>query len=271
MKVNTQPHRVESSLGMKEETIRPVSMIELCQREEPKTARDAGTRLTCRECGRQFIFTEGEQEFYDQRGLMPPARCKECRSKKEKPPYNSTCSKCGAKLEKATAVYCESCAGNTQRTHITCSKCRIESDQVAPVYCESCFRNLQLDSERKIKKIQREAGATQAKLQTVESRNEDLQKSLYEMKQSVAELELRVKNLNQDLEKANQFYVASGWLQPALDSLAERLKAMEQAQREGNQNVSVAIQQIRERYENISLWDVIRHSLLPSRLNGSRE
>jgi hypothetical protein len=271
MKVNTQPRRVESSLGMKQETTRPVSMIELYQREEPKTARDAGTRLTCRECGRQFMFTEGEQEFYDQRGLMPPARCKECRSKKEKPPHNSTCSECGAKLEKVTAVYCESCASTTQPTHITCSKCGIESDQAAPVYCESCFRNLQLDSERKIKKIQREASATQSKLQTVESRNEDLQKSLYEMKQSVAELELRVKNLNQDLEKANQFYVASGWLQPALDSLTERLKAMEQAQREGNQNVSVAIQQIRERCENINLWEVIRHSLLPSRLNGSQE
>jgi ribosomal protein L37E len=271
MKVNTQPRRVESLLGRKQETIRPVSMIELCQREEPKTARDAGTRLTCRECGRQFIFTEGEQEFYDQRGLMPPARCKECRSKKEKPPYNSTCSECGARLEKVTSVYCESCASNTQPAHITCSKCGLESDQVAPVYCESCVRNLQLDSERKIKKIQRVASATQAKLQTVESRNEDLQKSLYEMKQCVAELELRVKNLNQDLEKANQFYVASGWLQPTLDNLVERLKALEQVQREGNQKVSVAIQQIRERYENISLWEVIRHSLLPSRLNGSRE
>lgn len=271
MKAKTQYHRVEPLLGMKQETIRPVSMIELCQREEPKTARDAGTRLTCRECGRQFIFTEGEQEFYDQRGLMPPARCKECRAKKEKPPYNSTCSECGARLEKVTTVYCESCASTTQPTHITCSECGIESDQVVPVYCESCFRNLQLDSERKIKKIQREASATQAKIQTVESWNEDLQKSLYEMKQCVAELELRIKNLNQDLEKANQFYVASGWLQPALDSLAERLKAMEQAQGEGNQKISVAIQQIRERCENISLWEVIRHSLLPPRLNGSRE
>jgi hypothetical protein len=91
------------------------------------------------------------------------------------------------------------------------------------------------------------------------------------MKQCVAELELRVKNLNQDLEKANQFYVASGWLQPALDNLTLRLKTLEQAQREVNQKVSVAIQQMRERYENISLWKVIRHSLLPSNLNGSRE
>ncbi len=271
MKANTQYHRIEPLLGMKQETIRPVSMIELCQQEESKTARDAGSKLTCRQCGRQFNFTEGEQEFYYQRGLIPPTRCKECRAKKERLPYNSTCSECGARLERGTSVYCESCASNKQTAHITCSKCGIESDQAAVFYCESCFRNLQLDSERKIKKIQRVTSATQAKLQTVESRNEDLQRSLYEMKQCVAELELRVKNLNQDLEKANQFYLASGWLQPALDSLAERLKAMEQSQREGNQKVSVAIKQIRDRCENISLWELIRHSLLPPRLNGSQE
>jgi hypothetical protein len=246
-------------------------MLELYQREEPKTTKDAGTRLTCRECGRQFLFTEGEQEFYDQRGLTPPTHCKECRAKKEKLPYKSTCSECGTSLGKVASIYCESCAGGAQPTHFTCSQCGIESEQIASVYCESCVRNLQLDSERKLKKIQRIASTTQARLQTVGSHNEDLQKSLYEMKQYVTELELRVKNLNQDLEKANQFYIASGWLQPTLDKLTERLKALEVTQREGNHKVSVAIQQIRKRCENISLWEVIRHSLLPSRLNGSRE
>ncbi|HEY3109340.1 MAG TPA: zinc-ribbon domain containing protein [Chloroflexota bacterium] len=37
--------------------------------------------LTCRDCGRQFVFTAGEQEFYQSRGLMnKPGRCPECRS-----------------------------------------------------------------------------------------------------------------------------------------------------------------------------------------------
>ncbi len=36
--------------------------------------------LTCRDCGRQFTFTAGEQEFYQSRGLMnDPSRCPECR------------------------------------------------------------------------------------------------------------------------------------------------------------------------------------------------
>ena len=36
--------------------------------------------LTCRDCGQQFVFTGGEQQFYQSRGLMnEPGRCPECR------------------------------------------------------------------------------------------------------------------------------------------------------------------------------------------------
>ncbi len=37
--------------------------------------------LTCRDCGQEFVFTAGEQEFYASRGLMnQPGRCPECRA-----------------------------------------------------------------------------------------------------------------------------------------------------------------------------------------------
>jgi CxxC-x17-CxxC domain-containing protein len=40
--------------------------------------------LTCRDCGREFVFTAGEQEFYQSRGLMnKPGRCPECRSQRK--------------------------------------------------------------------------------------------------------------------------------------------------------------------------------------------
>ena len=36
--------------------------------------------LTCRDCGREFVFSAGEQQFYQTRGLMnEPGRCPECR------------------------------------------------------------------------------------------------------------------------------------------------------------------------------------------------
>lgn len=36
--------------------------------------------LKCKECGNEFIFSAGEQEFYAQRGFVnEPQRCKACR------------------------------------------------------------------------------------------------------------------------------------------------------------------------------------------------
>lgn len=36
--------------------------------------------LTCKDCGAEFTFTAGEQEFYAERGFQnEPQRCKSCR------------------------------------------------------------------------------------------------------------------------------------------------------------------------------------------------
>src|SRR5690242_8247837 len=39
--------------------------------------------LVCRDCGREFTFTEGEQEFFQSRGYSEPQRCPECRAAKK--------------------------------------------------------------------------------------------------------------------------------------------------------------------------------------------
>ncbi len=43
-----------------------------------------GTHMTdktiqCRDCGDEFVFTEGEQEFYAERDFNDPIRCPDCR------------------------------------------------------------------------------------------------------------------------------------------------------------------------------------------------
>ncbi len=39
-------------------------------------------KVTCKECGTEFIFTVGEQEFYKEKGFEnEPKKCKECRAK----------------------------------------------------------------------------------------------------------------------------------------------------------------------------------------------
>jgi len=44
----------------------------------------ADKSLTCRDCGSAFVFTEGEQAFYAEKGFAnEPSRCRECRSIKK--------------------------------------------------------------------------------------------------------------------------------------------------------------------------------------------
>ena len=59
--------------------------------------------LVCKECGKEFVFTAGEQEFYAERGFQnEPQRCKACRDARknaargpDRPVY---CSDCFAKM-----------------------------------------------------------------------------------------------------------------------------------------------------------------------------
>lgn len=43
-------------------------------------ANFADKNVVCRDCGKEFAFTAGEQEFYDSRGLNAPTRCNSCRA-----------------------------------------------------------------------------------------------------------------------------------------------------------------------------------------------
>lgn len=44
----------------------------------------ADKTLACKDCGSDFIFTEGEQEFYKEKGFdNEPQRCQGCRAAKK--------------------------------------------------------------------------------------------------------------------------------------------------------------------------------------------
>ena len=40
--------------------------------------------IVCKDCGKEFVFTVGEQQFYAEKGFQnKPVRCKECRAKRK--------------------------------------------------------------------------------------------------------------------------------------------------------------------------------------------
>jgi len=58
--------------------------------------------LKCVDCGADFVFTAGEQEFYAQKGFdNTPKRCQACRAAKkqemrsDRKMFEITCSQCG--------------------------------------------------------------------------------------------------------------------------------------------------------------------------------
>ncbi len=78
--------------------------------------------LICKDCGKEFIFSAGEQEFYAEKGFQnEPIRCKDCRIarknsiRQNKEMYEITCADCG-KVDKVPfmpkndrPVYCSEC------------------------------------------------------------------------------------------------------------------------------------------------------------------
>ncbi|HEV2583309.1 MAG TPA: zinc-ribbon domain containing protein [Ktedonobacteraceae bacterium] len=86
--------------------------------------------LRCRECGSDFVFTAGEQEFYQQKGLMnQPSRCPACRTARR------ASGGVGNRAERAPremhTVICAECGVETQVPFLP------KNDR--PVYCSSCY------------------------------------------------------------------------------------------------------------------------------------
>ncbi|MEX1052185.1 MAG: zinc-ribbon domain-containing protein [Patescibacteria group bacterium] len=77
--------------------------------------------LKCKECGKDFTWAAGEQEFFAQKGFKNrPTRCKDCRKnnrqKVEAEYFKITCSSCGQVGEALfkpsnpdAEIFCRSC------------------------------------------------------------------------------------------------------------------------------------------------------------------
>jgi hypothetical protein len=43
----------------------------------------ADKTIQCSDCGQSFNFSQGEQEFFQKKGMSEPKRCKDCRAAKK--------------------------------------------------------------------------------------------------------------------------------------------------------------------------------------------
>ena len=98
--------------------------------------------IVCRDCGQEFVFTAGEQAFFQERGYSDPQRCPSCRAAR--------------KAERAAGGYGDSrgrpsggrdfssrprqfypavCAACGRQTEVP-----FEPSADKPVYCRECFQ-----------------------------------------------------------------------------------------------------------------------------------
>lgn len=121
----------------------------------------ADKTLTCRDCGMDFVFTSGEQEFYAQKGFTnEPTRCPSCRQQRKASgggrssggsSYGDRDSYGGGGGSRGGGY---SSGGQREMHTTTCASCGREA-QVPfmprgdkPVYCSDCYQQQRRTSSR---------------------------------------------------------------------------------------------------------------------------
>ena len=91
--------------------------------------------LQCADCGQEFAFTTGEQEFYSSRGLQnEPKRCPDCRRTRKAERYGGGGSRSPRQM---FPVICAQCGKETEVP--------FEPREDRPVYCSECYNTVRPD------------------------------------------------------------------------------------------------------------------------------
>jgi CxxC-x17-CxxC domain-containing protein len=100
--------------------------------------------LVCRDCGQEFVFTVGEQVFYENRGFTSaPSHCPACRAarKGQAPDHRSSSGeRTGVRGERP--MYAAICATCGQETQVP-----FQPRGDRPVYCPDCYQEHRRDRQ----------------------------------------------------------------------------------------------------------------------------
>ena len=104
----------------------------------------ADKTLTCRDCGTEFTFTSGEQEFYAEKGFTnEPTRCTNCRQARKQNRNSGDSYGGGSSYSGGGGGYS---SGPRQMYPAVCSNCGKDTEVPfqpttgKPVYCRECFQ-----------------------------------------------------------------------------------------------------------------------------------
>ena len=94
-------------------------------RRETKNIMYEDRTLVCRDCGKEFIFSAGEQEFYARNDFKnDPVRCPECRKARKN----------AARGQQSREMFDAVCAACGKPTKVP-----FQPRNDKPIYCSECF------------------------------------------------------------------------------------------------------------------------------------
>ena len=245
--------------------------------------------LTCRQCGKQFVFSESEQQFYQQRGYTQPVHCRECRASRRS--SNAlVCAGCGKKIERPSDARCAACM-ETFRLELEMEARRLntalrESDSKAEALeaekaqltdrlnsmlatAESEKAQLMKEAEARLSSLEAEKNQQlqeiENSLQAVESEKACLATLLEHEKQIAAELLEKINQAHQELEKANRYRTAIDYLEPTLKGIRSGLESLQRSQEDLHQAILQTAQARDGEHHNGSLLEMFKRLF---RING---
>jgi CxxC-x17-CxxC domain-containing protein len=87
--------------------------------------------IKCRDCGQEFVFTTGEQDFYAQKGFSEPVRCFSCRAARKASRGEGGLTAFVPRSREMHSAVCGQCGKHTQVP--------FEPRGSRPIYCSDCF------------------------------------------------------------------------------------------------------------------------------------
>ena len=187
--------------------------------------------LVCRQCGKEFVFTQGERLFYERKGLTLPHRCPQCRVAK-----------------------------NSQTQPMVCSHCHTELEKGEALFCTACLATAELEGELKNRELQNAVEELKAKIESLESQREDMVEALSVKDKTVADLQKKVSDFEFDSRSIREISSSMALMHKSMQDFDSRMSGLEQAQTTINQRMLQLVQKMHEVYDNISLVDLIKRS-----------
>ena len=222
----------------------------------------ADTTITCSQCGKGFMFTEDEQEFYKTKGYTPPLRCKRCRTIKRQ---QNGCSQCGNNIVDGSPVYCAACQIGLQlefeaKTRGLKKAIEEANTKICSLENENAIRLAEIN--QKLRSTQDEKDRLQAEVRLqinlVEAEKAKMAESLRQNEQTIAALQQDLNNSANELQKALKWRSNLDYLEPILNSLIEKSNTLERNQDSLKEVVLQVIERTEGNHKGVGIPEAIK-------------